>query len=224
MDWSSLIPNLAEMYKLFVEQHQLFLENWWATFSVSIVGSLGAIIFALFVSILSLRIKLFEIVMEPVVAISQSFPLQAITPIILIFLGVGFFTKTFIAFLIAFFPIYGACITAIKTTPENLIGFAKIYRSSFFQEVYFVRLPYALPAIISSAKVGFTLAVLGAVIAEFMQPNTGIGRLILIAQSQYQMQVLYICILLLILQGLTVYISLSRIEKYFITKGGFNNE
>lgn len=202
----------------------MFIENWWATFSVSISGSFLAIIIAIIFSIISIKISIVENIMQPIVAISQSFPLQAIAPLILIVMGIGFITKTFIAFIIAFFPIYGACITAIKTTPYNLISFSKIYQANFLKEVYYIRIPYALPAIISSAKVGFTLAVLGAVIAEFMQPNMGIGRLILIAQSQYQISVLYICIFLLMIQGLLIYISLSKLEKFFIKKGGYKNE
>lgn len=73
-------------------------------------------------------------------------------------------------------------------------------------------------------KVGFTLAVLGAVVAEFMQPDVGLGRMILLAQSQYQVETLYLCIVLLIIQGLFFYISLSYLEKYFIKKGGFQND
>lgn len=224
MRWDILLPNLREMKTLFLEQFDYYMQNWWATFSVSIVGAVLALLLALILAIIALRIKAVDIIMMPIVALSQSFPLQAITPLIIIVFGVGFMTKSLVAFLIAFFPIYGACITAIKTTPNNLLCFAKIYQAQFYKEVYFVRIPYALPAIISSAKVGFTLAVLGAVVAEFMQPDIGIGKVILLAQSQYQIEALYICVLLLIVQGLFVYISLSLLERYFINKGGFKND
>jgi len=224
MRWDILLPDFQAMKTLFVEQFGYFMQNWWATFSVSITGAFFAMLLALIISIIATKIKIVDLMMMPIVALSQSFPLQAITPLIIIVFGIGFMTKTLVAFLIAFFPIYGACITAIKTTPNNLLCFAKVYKANFIQEVYYVRIPYAFPAIISSAKVGFTLAVLGAVVAEFMQPNIGIGRIILLAQSQFQIAALYLCILLLIIQGLFVYISLSLLEKYFIKKGGFKND
>jgi len=224
MKWDILLPDLQAMKTLFFEQFGYFMQNWWATFSVSIAGAFFAMLLALVISIIATKAKIVDLIMMPIVALSQSFPLQAITPLIIIVFGIGFMTKSLVAFLIAFFPIYGACITAIKTTPNNLLCFAKVYQANFIKEVYYVRIPYALPAIISSAKVGFTLAVLGAVVAEFMQPNIGIGRLILLAQSQYQIEVLYLCILLLIAQGLFVYISLSLLEKYYIKKGGFKND
>jgi len=224
MRWDILLPDLQTMKTLFFEQFGYFMQNWWATFSVSIVGAFFAMLLALIIAIIATKAKIVDFIMMPVVALSQSFPLQAITPLIIIIFGIGFMTKSLVAFLIAFFPIYGACITAIKTTPNNLLCFAKVYQANFIKEVYYVRIPYALPAIISSAKVGFTLAVLGAVVAEFMQPDIGIGRIILLAQSQYQIEVLYLCILLLIVQGLFVYISLSLLEKYYIKKGGFKND
>lgn len=224
MKWDLLFPSIRDMFSVFSEHISMFTENWWATFSVSITGASLAVIFAIAFSIIALKVRFIDILMQPIVAVSQSFPLQAITPIIIIVMGIGFTTKAFIAFLIAFFPIYGACITSVKTTPENLLCFCKIYQANFFKTIFYVRIPYALPAITSSTKVGFTLAVLGAVVAEFMQPDIGLGRLILSAQSQYNIEVLYICISLLAIQGLIIYVSLSILEEYFIKKGGFRYE
>lgn len=224
MRWDLLFPDIRDMFDVFVNNFSMFMENLWATFSVSIVGAGLAVIFAISFSVFALKLKAVDYIMQPIVAISQSFPLQAITPVIIIVMGIGFETKSFIAFLIAFFPIYGSCITSMKTTPKNLICFSRIYNALFFQEVFYIRIPYALPAITSAAKVGFTLAVLGAVVAEFMQPNEGMGRLILSAQSNYNMASLYVCIILLAIQGLIIYVSLSKLEEYFINKGGFKNE
>lgn len=138
--------------------------------------------------------------------------------------GSRFQDKDIDSFSYSFFPIYGACITAIKTTPKNLICFSKIYRTSFLKEIYYIRFPYAFPAVISAVKVGFTLAVLGAVVAEFIQPDAGLGRLILIAQSKYDIEIIYICIMMLVVQGLFVYISLSKVENMLINRGGYKNE
>lgn len=224
MRFDLLLPDLDKVRELLFSQYNLYLANWWATFSVSFLGSILALSCALIISVLAVKFRIVDVVMEPVVAISQSFPLQAIAPLIIIAFGITFSTKAFIAFLIAFFPIYGACVTAIRIIPKNLLCFSRIYNTNYIKEVYYVRIPYALPTIISSAKVGFTLAVLGAVVAEFMIPTNGLGRMILIAQSQFNIESLYICIMLLIFQGLLMFVSLSKIEKYFIKKGGYKNE
>jgi NitT/TauT family transport system permease protein len=146
--------------------------------------------------------------------------LQAVAPILLILLGSGFSTKTTIAFLIAFFPIYSACLTALFTTPKNLMNLLFVCRSPLLRGIWHVRLPSALPAIISSAKVGFTLAVLGAVVAEFIHPDEGLGYLLLIAQSSYNIEVIYICIGLLMFQGVIIYQGLSFFESYIMRTRG----
>ena len=221
INWKLLFPDIGKMIDIFINNPDHFLNNWWATFSVSLIASIIALILGLIISVTANKIKFVNYLFMPIVAISQSFPLQAIAPLILIVMGVGFQTKTFIAFLIAFFPIYNSCLNAIKTTPENYLNYARVNNSSYLKEVFYIRIPHALPAIVSSAKVGFTLAVLGSVVAEFIQPDKGLGNLILIAQSSYNIEVIYICLILLIAQGLFFYLSLTYLEKYLIKKGGF---
>jgi NitT/TauT family transport system permease protein len=143
---------------------------------------------------------------------SQSFPLQSIAPLIIIVLGVGFITKTVIAFVIAFFPIYGACSTAMHTTPAPLLAHLSICKAGFLDGIRYIRIPSALPTIISASKVGFTLSVLGSVVAEFIQPDKGLGQLLLVAQSNYDVDVIYICVFLLMAQGLCIYGALSALE------------
>jgi ABC-type nitrate/sulfonate/bicarbonate transport system permease component len=218
MKWELLFPNFEKMLSIFINNPSYFFSNWWATFSVSAMASILALFFGLLASILALRFKIINLFMIPIVAISQSFPLQAIAPLLLIVMGVGFHTKTIIAFIIAFFPIYGACITGLKSTPKPLLCYLSICNSTFNKGIFYVRIPAALPAITSAAKVGFTLAVLGAVVAEFIQPDKGLGYLLLVSQSNYNIEVIYICIFLLIIQGVSIYVSLSTLEKYFIKK------
>jgi ABC-type nitrate/sulfonate/bicarbonate transport system permease component len=209
------------MWRLWTQHQDHFLYNWWATSSVAIVASIAALVIALLLAVLALRYKGFRIAFAPIVAGSQSFPLQALAPLLLVALGVGFTTKVFIAFVIAFFPIYAACSSALRTTPPNLLAYACVCDAGFAAGVRHIRVPAALPTVVSSAKVGFTLAVLGAVVAEFIQPDAGLGQLLLIAQSNYDVDVIYICILCLICQGLVVFISLSAIEQIILKKRGY---
>lgn len=218
MNWELLLPDLGRMFDLLAAHPGHFLRNWWATFSVSATASIAALTLSLIGAILAVRFRLIEIIMAPTVALSQSFPLQAIAPLIIVVMGIGFHTKTTIAFVIAFFPIYGACVTAIKTTPYPVLAHLRVCRATFAKQMWYGRIPQALPTIISATKVGFTLAVLGAVVGEFIQPDRGLGYLLLIAQSSYDVEVIYLCVLLLIVQGVLIYGSLTVIESRLITR------
>lgn len=159
--------------------------------------------------------------MSPVVALSQSFPLQAIAPLIIMVLGVGFLTKSVIAFLIAFFPLYNACVISLQTTPKPLLAKLSICRAPFTSGVFLVRLPASLPNILAATKVGFTLAVLGAVVAEFIQPDKGLGYLILIAQASYDVEVIFIAVGMLMIQGVTVFSILTFFEARLVEERSY---
>lgn len=219
--WELLLPKPERMLSLLIENPFYYLDAWWGTFSIAAIASLLALVFAVFFSILSLQFKVLRYIFTPLVTISQSFPLQAIAPIILIVFGTGFFSLVVVAFVIAFFPIYGACSTALLSTPTPLLAYLSVCHTSFMKSVWYVRIPSSLPAIISSAKVGFTLAVLGAVVAEFIQPSKGLGELLMIAQSSFDMEMIYICITFLVIQGLAVYGLLGVFESYILKKRSF---
>lgn len=129
--WSLLLPDGQRMLELLTKYPDHFLDNWWATFSVSATASILALTLALIMAILALRFKVVHVFVTPFVALSQSFPLQAIAPLIIILLGIGFQTKATIAFVIAFSPIYGACVTALKTTPKPILAHLAICNTTF---------------------------------------------------------------------------------------------
>jgi NitT/TauT family transport system permease protein len=218
MHWSLLLPNLPRASSLLLENRAHFLFHWWATLSVSLTASLLSLLVALVASFLTIRFRFLGAIISPLVALSQSFPLQSIAPLLIIAMGIGYHTKVAIAFIISFFPIYVSCVTALKTVPAPIVAFLTVCNAQPLKSIWHGRFPAALPAIISAAKVGFTLAVLGAVVAEFIQPDKGIGHLLLLAQSNYDVDIIYICIFLLILQGLTVYGVLSWAEHVVIEK------
>lgn len=194
------------------------MDHWWATFSVSALASVLAVILAILLAVTSIRFRIADIVLRPVVAASQSFPLQAIAPIIIIAFGVGLGTKVAIAFVISFFPIFGSCSTSFRAIPKPLLACISICKGSFWKGMLHIKIPFAMPSIISAAKIGFTLSVMGAVVAEFIQPDKGIGHILLISQSNFDMNSIYICIAMLILQGSAIYGILSFIEDRLIKR------
>lgn len=215
-----LMPDVATMVNLARTNHGFFLEAWWSTFVVSAAASVTALFFSLAMAVLTLRFAVADFALGPVVAISQSFPLQAIAPLVVIVLGGGFQTKLAVAFIIAFFPIFNACRGALRMTPRSLLALSATCDAGFLRETLFIRLPDALPAVAAAAKVGFTLAVLGAVVAEFISPESGLGRILLVAQANYNVEVIYLAVACLVTQGLAVYGGLSAIESYLLKRRG----
>lgn len=216
--WDLLLPDPAKMLGLAIDHHEYFLGAWGETLRVSIYASLLAILVAILLASVAIRYTFFERLFSPLVAISQSFPLQAIAPLLIIALGRGDTSKVTVAFLIAFFPLFAATLSALKNTPEPLLALCKTTGASFTTAITHVYLPAAVPSLLAGAKVAFTLAVLGAVVAEFISPTGGIGRLLLRAQSDYNVEGIYICILMLVCQGVGVFLAIGNIESRIIPR------
>jgi NitT/TauT family transport system permease protein len=208
-----LLPHWDKVQDQIVNAPWYYAQHWLETFSVSAAACALAALFALILSIMALRYAWLDRVVSPVTALSQSFPLQALGPVIIIAFGPGFFTKIAIALVITFFPIQNYIATAFIDTPSPYLQYARVCKAGFLTTFYFIRLPFALPRIIAALKVGFTLSVIGSVVAEFIAPQGGVGEILLIAQSSFDIEAIYICLLILIVQGLAIHSGLSWLER-----------
>lgn len=197
-----------------------FAEHWWATFWVSAFASLLAILAALAASFLALFNRAIAGVMSAFAAGSQSFPLQAIAPLILITFGTGNLVKVGICFFVAFFPIYGNLQGAVARSWREVTPFLRVTRCASPALITRIVIHEALPSILAACKVGFTLSVLGAVVAEFILPEEGLGYVIVISLSQMQTSYVLLAVGLLIAQGLFVYSLVSWAERDQLRRRG----
>lgn len=211
--FSLFIPSFSKMAEIAISERHHLLSNWVDTLLVSLGAALSAVLLSIVFSAIALRSPSFERGFSPLVAISQSFPLQAIAPLLIITLGRGYVVKGFIAFLIAFFPLFVSVLSALKGAPQSLQLRCKCARAPFYRSFFLVLLPSSIPRIVGGIKIAFTLSVLGAVVAEFVAPTNGIGMLLLRAQSDYSIERIYLCILMLMIQGLIFYSVVGAAEK-----------
>ena len=86
--------------------------------------------------------------------------------------------RTLVTFLIAFFPLLVSTVTGLLATPKESVDLARALRMNFWQELRFIRMPTAIPFIFSGLRVAISLSVIGAVVAEFVTANAGLGYLI----------------------------------------------
>jgi len=148
----------------------------------------------------------------PLLIATQSLPKVALAPLILIWLGTGMESKLAIAWLVAFFPIVVDTATGLRNTPAEFLDLATSVRASALQTFWKIRLPAALPFVISGSKVAITLAVIGAVIGEFIGSNEGLGNLLLVANSQVNIPLAFACLFGLAVIGIGLYAAVVAVE------------
>jgi NitT/TauT family transport system permease protein len=156
--------------------------------------------------------RILNLTFYPLLIATQSLPKVALAPLILVWLGTGLESKLAIAWLVAFFPILVDTATGLRNTPTELMDLAAAVRANGFQTFWKIRFPAALPFVISGSKVAITLAVIGAVIGEFIGSNEGLGNLLLVANSQVNVPLAFAALFGLAILGIALYGAVALVE------------
>ena len=164
--------------------------------------------------------RLLNLTLYPILIATQSVPKVAVAPIILVWFGLGMQSKLAIAFLVAFFPI--VVDTAAGTARDSRRGcsnsrVAACFAASGLSKVQF---PAALPFIFAGAKVAVTLAVIGAVIGEFVGSVSGLGNLLLTANSQLDSPLAWAALVWLSALGILLFAAVALAERLLMPWAG----
>ncbi|HZP79495.1 MAG TPA: ABC transporter permease [Pseudolabrys sp.] len=154
-----------------------------------------------------------ELTFYPLLVAFQTIPKAAIAPVLIVWLGTGITSKILIAFAISFFPIVVDTIIGLRSTQPETIYVVRAMGGSQFQVFWHVRLPNALPAIFGGLKVASTLAVIGAIVGEFVSSDSGIGYLLLVANGELDTRLVFACVLVLTVLGLVFFFVIDALEK-----------
>ena len=136
-----------------------------------------------------------------------------LAPILVVVFGAGEISRVLVAFLVAFFPVVVDTATGLAATPPELLDLSRSYRASRFKTFLKVRLPLALPFIFAGAKVAITLAVIGAVVGEFVGSDKGLGYVILSATSYWKTELAFSAMIILSLMAIVLFAAVSLVER-----------
>lgn len=178
--------------------------------------SLGALV-ALLAGVLLARSRLAERLLSPYLVAAQATPILALAPLIALWFGTGLLSKLVITTLIVFFPVTVATMVGLRSVDPRLLEMARSFRASGWQMIVRVEVPAALPAILGGMRVGITLAVIGAIVAEWAGGESGLGVLINIARgSMFDIPLMFATLLTLALVGVTLYLVMLLIERRLV--------
>lgn len=177
---------------------------------------LGATL-GLVVGILLARSRLAERLLSPYLVAAQATPILALAPLIVLWFGNGLVSKLVITTLIVFFPVAVATMVGIRSVDPRLLEMARSFRATGWQTILRVEVPAALPAILGGMRVGVTLAVIGAIVAEWAGGEKGLGVLINIARgSLFDTPLMFAALATLALLGVSLYFVMVLIERWLV--------
>ena len=154
-----------------------------------------------------------ERLLSPYIIASQAVPIVAIAPLLIIWLGPGRPSKILISALIVFFPILISTIAGIRSVPNDLRDLMRSLRATRSQTLRLLEAPAAAPFFLGGLKIGSTLAVIGAVVGEFVGADEGLGFLVNLGRGLYDTALVFTALLVLVAMALSLYSLASVLER-----------
>jgi len=208
-----LLPSPARIVVAMWEWRDLLLRDTAVTVLETLIGFTLALAGGVPIAAALVSSSLLWRAFYPVLAGIQSVPKNAIAPLLILWFGTGQMSKVIIAFLISFFPIVINAVSGMLLVDADAMDMVKSLRASRWQVFWYFRLPNALPFIFAASKVSITLALVGAVIGEFVGADSGLGYIILVSSSQLHTDVAFVAIVLLAAIGMGLFSMVGAVER-----------
>lgn len=191
-----------------------WLEHLWATLRVALMGYGVSIAIAIPLAIAMMRSEVLSRTLYPALVVIQSTPVVAVAPLIIVLLGTDDASRVLVTCLITFFPLVVSTATGMNETPEELIELSRSLGAPRYRETWQIRIPYAIPHIFSGLKVSITLAIIGAVVAEFVAAEAGLGYFIQFSTSYFKIPQAFAGLIFLAIISLLLFKSVQWSQQW----------
>jgi NitT/TauT family transport system permease protein len=208
-----LLPPPSAIARRIVTDYELLAVNTWVTLGEVLAGYALAIVVSIPLAAILAQFRLVENAVYPTLVASQTIPKVAIAPILVVWFGFGLTPKILIAFLICYFPIVVDTMTGFRSVPREVIWLARSMGAPEWKTFVKIRIPAALPNIFAGLKVASTLAVVGAVVGEFIGADRGLGYQLIVANGLMDVQLSFAVLVMLSLLGIVLYLFVDLLER-----------
>jgi NitT/TauT family transport system permease protein len=211
-----LVPSPPEVAETMVDESALLLEHSAITLYETVAGYVLAASLGLVTAILIVYSPTFEKSFYPIILFSQVIPKIAIAPILIVWFGFGPEPKVILAVLIAFFPVVISGVAGLRSIDPELLELSSTMGASRWQTFRKLRFPASLPHLFAGLKVAATLAVVGAVVGEFVGADKGLGYVLLLASGNLNAPLLFADLILMSVIGIALFVAVEVAEALLI--------
>lgn len=210
---SFLVPSPADVVASFAELPGYLLEQTLVTLWEAVSGFGVSIVVGVPIALLIVGSKIMERMFYPLLVALNAVPKVAIAPIVVVWFGFGIESKVLLVVLVCVFPIVISTASGMKSTPSELVELFRSLDAKRSQEFFKLRLRHALPQVFVGLKVAISLAVIGAVIAEFVGARAGLGYVIYTSGASADTSLAFAAMTLLAIISVGLFYGLSYLEK-----------
>ena len=210
-----ILPTPALVMERFIRSLRdgSLVRHFLLTLSEVVAGLLLGAIAAAVTGYVLAKSRRLEQILSPYIVASQSIPVVAIAPLLVIWFGPGLLSKILICALIVFFPILINTIVGVRAVSHDLYDLMRSLQATRWQTFYILEIPAAMPVLLGGLRIGATLAVIGAVVGEFVGSDRGLGFLINVGRGQYDIALVFVAVFSLVFMALVLYGIVVLFEK-----------
>jgi len=224
-----VMPSLSSIWIALWSEPQLG-NHVWATLSEAFAGFVIGNLLSVVFSVLILRWSTLETAVMPYAIAVKTTPIVAIAPILFIWFGGGWISKAIAAAMVCFFPTLVNLVRGLRLVDSDdyreYLELFNNWGSSWWDILIYLRAPFALPYVFSALKVSSSLALVGAMVGEFIAADRGLGFLVVIHSRRLETPEMLAAVLLCALIGVAWFVAIVVIERLFskrfgsLTRGG----
>ena len=209
-----ILPSPGRVYVKAIDALRKGLLVWHA--GVTLTEILGGLALGLPVAVVlgyaMAKSRALERLLSPYIVASQSVPIVALAPLLVIWFGTGRLSKILVCALTIFFPMLVNTVVGVRAVSADLRDLMRSLRATPWQTFAKLEVPSALPVLLGGLKVSVTLSVIGAVVGEFVAADRGLGFLINVARGNFDTPMMFVALLTLVAIALALYLVVVLIE------------
>lgn len=214
-----ILPSPALVFRKFmlVLNDGTLAHHTWATLKEVFLGLALGLTVATCLGYVFAKSQLLERLLSPYIVASQSIPIVALAPLLVIWFGFGLLSKIIVCALTVFFPVLINTIVGLRSVDRNLVDLMRSYGATRRQMFTMLEIPAALPVLLGGLKIGVTLSVIGAVVGEFVAADEGLGFLINLSRGLFDTPMMFVALFALIIIAVSLYGSVVLLENRLLS-------
>jgi NitT/TauT family transport system permease protein len=210
-----VLPSPIEAFAALYNFRYPLMIHGLATLGTTLAGFAFAVLFGLVLGILVGSFRLVYSSLYPLLIGFNSVPKAALVPVLVIWFGVGTIPGIITAFLLSFFPVVVNVATGFATIEPELLDVLRVLGATRRDMIVKIGIPRSLPYFFASLKIAITLSFVGTVIAEIIAGNNGIGNVMLIASSNFNVPLVFAALIVVGVMGVGMYAIFALLETRF---------
>ena len=210
-----ILPAPLEILKVTVRFFPQLMRHTWTTTSEILLGFAIGNVVAVIMAVFIVNSRFVERALYPLIIASQTIPKVAVAPLFLIWFGSGLTPKVVITAIVCFFPTVVNTVQGLRATDEHAIDLLRLVAASRRQIFVKLQFPSALPYFFAGLKISIALAVIGAIIGEWVGANSGLGYLIMYSTQTLRTDLMFAALLVVSLLGILLYLVAVLFERLF---------